>query len=71
MNAKTLLILMLSLFAVPWAMWGQQALTINDGTQTNLYVPVNGYNSNSYNVKSQFISLPLIWLVCKVRRLPN
>ena len=54
MNAKTLLILMLSLFAAPWAR-GQQALTINDGTQTNMYVPVNGYNSNSYNVKSQFI----------------
>ena len=46
---------MLSLFVAPWAMWGQETLTINDGTQTNMYVPVNGYNSNSYNVKNQFI----------------
>ena len=55
MNKKTLLFLMVLALGAPWAAWGQQALTVNDGTKTNTIIPIYSYNAKNYNVQSQFI----------------
>ena len=55
MNKKTLLFLMVLALGAPWAAWGQQALTVNDGTTTSTTIPIYGYNAKNYNVQSQFI----------------
>ncbi len=44
----------MTLLVVPWVTQGQTTLTVNDGTQTNDYVPIYGYMADNVT-RSQFV----------------
>ncbi|MCR5013230.1 MAG: fibronectin type III domain-containing protein, partial [Bacteroidales bacterium] len=50
MKSKNLLLMLLLALCMPWAAIGQetQTLTVHDGTATNNYVPVYGFNVDHY-----------------------
>ena len=45
---KILLLLMFSMFCIPWAVNAQETLTVHDGTATSAFVPVYGYYADTY-----------------------
>ena len=56
MKSKHLLLLMLLALFAPWAAMAQETLTVyGDGTVTNRFVPIDGYNVDGTSIKSEYI----------------
>ena len=52
MFKKSLLIMMLMAVFAPWAAEAQETLTVyGDGTVTNRFVPIDGYNVDGTSIK--------------------